>query len=254
MWSEILFNAAYLVVVWLLVFAMIYRYPRIPNESRRLGRLFIWAFALLAFGDTGHVGFRVLAYAIGDLETTFTILGVEVGLVGAGVVSTSVTVTLFYVMMLSIWQERFTKPYGWFGKLLVAAAVVRLGLMFLPQNEWNRVVSPQPWATYRNLPLVLQGLGVAFLLIRDAVGNRDGSFKWIGRMILMSFAFYVPVVLLVERIPALGMLMIPKTMAYVAIAWLGLRKVFRVTVSVDRRATASNSKSSRWVPNLVTLQ
>ena len=45
-------------------------------------------------------------------------------------------------------------------------------------------------------------------------------------MILVSFAFYVPVILLVEAHPAVGMLMIPKTMAYVVIAWLGYREVF----------------------------
>ena len=33
-----------------------------------ISKLVIWAFALLAIGDTGHVGFRVLAYvAIGFL-------------------------------------------------------------------------------------------------------------------------------------------------------------------------------------------
>jgi hypothetical protein len=238
MWGEVLFNLAYLVVVWALVVVMVRRYSQLPSESRRLGRLFIWAFALLALGDTGHVGFRVLAYAIGDLETTFRVLGVEVGLVGAGVFSTSVTVTLFYAMMLMIWQERFGKPYGWFGGLLFAAAVVRFGLMLLPQNEWNQVVSPQPWATYRNLPLMLQGLGVAYLMMRDAVERDDRVFKWISGMILVSYSFYVPAVLFVERIPALGMLMIPKTMAYVVIAWLGYVEVFRVGVLKDGRVAA----------------
>jgi hypothetical protein len=37
------------------------------------------------------------------------------------------------------------------------------------------------------------------------------------------------VVLLVERVPIIGMLMIPKTVAYVVIAWLGYRGVFRQT-------------------------
>jgi hypothetical protein len=238
MWGEVLFNLAYLVLVWALVIAMIRRYPQVSAESRRLGRLFIWAFALLALGDTGHVGFRVLAYAMGNLETTFKIGGAEVGLVGAGVFSTSVTVTLFYVIMLMLWRGRFGKPYGWFGGLLFAAAVVRLGLMLLPQNEWNRVVSPQPWATYRNLPLMLLGIGVAYLMMRDGVGRDDRVFKWISGMILASYSFYVPAVLFVERIPALGMLMIPKTMAYVVIAWLGYVEMFHRRVLKEERAAA----------------
>ena len=132
MWAEIAFNVLYLVVVWALVVGMIRRYPQMPAAKRRLARFFIWAFALLALGDSGHVGFRVLAYALGDLETVLRIGNTQIGLVGLGVLSTSVTVTLFYVMMLRIWQERFDKPWGWLGVLALAAAAVRLGIMVLP--------------------------------------------------------------------------------------------------------------------------
>lgn len=235
-WGEVLFNLVYLALVWALVVVMIRRYPGLTVKERKLGRLFIWAFALLALGDTGHVGFRVLAYAMGDLETTLPLWGMEVGLVGAGVFSTSLTVTLFYIIMLIIWQERFIKPYGWFGLILFAAGVVRLGMLFLPQNEWYRIVSPQPWASYRNLPLLLLGLGTAYLMIRDSMERKDSLFKWVGGMILVSYAFYVPAVLFVERVPALGMLMIPKTMAYVVIAWLGFEKIFRAKKAAVSRA------------------
>jgi hypothetical protein len=37
-------------------------------------------------------------------------------------------------------------------------------------------------------------------------------------MILVSYACYIPVILLVQQVPPIGMLMIPKTMAYLAIA------------------------------------
>jgi len=169
----------------------------------------------------------VLAYALGDLETVFRVFGATIGLVGLGVFSTSVTVTLFYVLVLMIWRERFDRPYGWLGALAFCAAIVRLGIMVLPQNEWNRIVSPQPWSIYRNAPLLVLGLVAAILILRDAARKHDRPFKWIGVMILISFAFYVPVVLWVEKMPAIGMLMIPKTMAYVVIAWLGYRSVFR---------------------------
>jgi hypothetical protein len=41
-----------------------------------------------------------------------------------------------------------------------------------------------------------------------------------GMSILVSYACYIPVILYVQRAPMLGMLMIPKTLAYVAIALL----------------------------------
>ena len=53
---EITFNIAYLIVIWGLVMAMIRRQPHVPPENQDLTRLVIWAFALLALGDTGHVG------------------------------------------------------------------------------------------------------------------------------------------------------------------------------------------------------
>lgn len=227
MWVEILFNIAYLLAIWVLVALMAQRRRVVPAAEWPVAGLFIAAFALLALGDTGHVGFRVLAYALGDLNTTFNVGGLELGLVGLGALSTAITVTLFYAVMVLLWQRRFHKPLGWFGWLLLGAAVVRLGLMVFPQNEWNNVVPPQPWSLYRNLPLMVQGLGVAFLILRDAFVARDRAFQWVGVMILVSYAFYTPVILFVQAVPAIGMLMIPKTLAYVAIAVLGYLSFFQ---------------------------
>jgi hypothetical protein len=68
--------------------------------------------------------------------------------------------------------------------------------------------------------LLIQGLGLAYLILRDAIANKDVTFRWIGIMILVSFACYIPVILFVQQVPLVGMLMIPKTMAYVAIGFL----------------------------------
>ena len=226
MWVEISFNLAYLVVIWGLVIAMRRNRSRVAQADQRVADLFLWAFALLALGDTGHVDFRVLAYALGSLETKISILGTQLGLVGLGALATAVTVTLFYVLMLEVWRARFHKPYGWFGYLLLGAAVARLLLMLPEANEWNNVVPPQPWSIIRNLPLMLQGLGVAYLILRDARVAHDRTFTWIGLMILVSFACYIPVITFVQQAPIIGMLMIPKTMAYVAIAFLAYQELY----------------------------
>ena len=231
MWLEILFDVAYLIAIWSLVVAMIRHASQVAPEDRRVSRWFIWAFGLLAFGDTGHVGFRVVAYALGDLGATFTLLGVRLGLVGLGSLSTAITLTLFYGVLLAIWQARSGKPYGWCGLFLFAMIPVRFGLMALPQNTWNEVVPPQPWVTYRNIPLFVHGLGVAYLMLRDARASDDRLFAWVGAMILVSYAFYTPVVLWVQVVPPLGMLMIPKTLAYIAIAALAYKRLFRAEPS-----------------------
>jgi hypothetical protein len=225
-WSEISFNLLYLIVIYWLVILMFRRRENVAEGERPLANLFIWAFGLLALGDTGHVGFRVWAYAQGGLEQSITLFGREVGLVGLGALATSITVTFFYVLVLYIWQARFKKPWGWLGTLLLAAAIVRFLIMLSPNNEWNNVVPPQPWSLYRNIPLMVQGLGAAYLILRDARITRDRPFTWVGLMILTSYTFYMPVIFLVQRFPLVGMLMIPKTMAYVAIAFIAYATLF----------------------------
>ena len=227
MWVEVSFNLVYLVVVWGLVIAMSRRMGAVLPEERRTASLVRWAFAALALGDTGHVGFRVLAYALGDLEASIDVFGQDIGLVGLGALSTAITVTFFYVLMLEAWRLRFGRKYGWFEVFLLASAVVRLLLMMSPANQWNNTVPPQPWSLYRNLPLTILGLGVAYLMLRDARKAQDRAFTWIGIMILVSYACYIPVILFVQQVPAIGMLMIPKTMAYVAIGFIAYSDLYR---------------------------
>lgn len=225
-WFEVIFNVAYLIAIWGIVIAMTLHRDRVAPQDRRVAALGRWAFALLALGDTGHVGFRVWAYATGSLESTVTILGREVGLVGAGALATAITVTFFYVLMLMMWQARYQKPYGWFGALLFAMAGLRLLLMIPAANQWNSVTPPQPWSIIRNLPLMVLGLGVAFLFLRDARRTHDRPFIWVGGLIVLSYAMYTPVILFVQQAPIVGMLMIPKTLAYLGVALVLWRSLY----------------------------
>jgi hypothetical protein len=226
MWMEIIFNITYLFVIWGLVIAMYTRRNIVKPEDHRVAHRVLAAFGLLALGDTAHVGFRVIAYVSGDFNSIIPFLGLELGLVGIGALATAITVTFFYVLMLLIWHERFKKPYGWIGYALFITAAIRLLFMALPINQWNSIVPPQPWSLIRNLPLMIQGLGVAYLILRDAREVGDRVFTWIGNLILVSYAMYVPVILFVQQIPMIGMLMIPKTMAYVAIAIIAYNSLF----------------------------
>jgi hypothetical protein len=219
---------------------MIRRRSELSPERRNQADRVIWAFSLLALGDTGHVGFRIWAYALGGLESTIMIAGRPVGLVGLGTLMTSVTVTLFYVLLLDLWRVRYHKHYAWFQLILLAFAAVRLLLMFPAANQWNSVVPPQPWSFIRNTPLLVLGLGVAFLFIRDGRAAKERAFTWIGIMILVSYACYLPVILFVQLIPAVGMLMIPKTLAYVAIGFLAYFDIYQA-----RQMQPSSLKQAR---------
>jgi hypothetical protein len=213
---EIGFNILYLIVVWTMTIIMSMRMSTVSSKNRKLADLFRWAFVLLALGDTGHVGFRVAAYALGGLENNSL-------LVGLGALATAITVTLFYVLMLYAWKARFGKKFGLFEYILLASVPARFIVMAFPQNDWGSVVPPLVWGPLRNLFLVILGVGVMVLYFRDAARAGDGLFRWMGVCIFFSFLFYTPVILFARDIPVLGMLMIPKTIMYVAIQFLAYR-------------------------------
>ncbi len=75
---------------------------------------------------------------------------------------------------------------------------------------------------------MIQGLGVAYLILRDAIKEKDKAFTQIGCMILVSYTFFIPVILFVQKMPLIGMLMIPKTLAYVAIAVIAYKNLFKM--------------------------
>ncbi len=220
---EVIFNLSYLLFMWGLVIQMRRRWARVGVSDAKIVNRIWWMFFLLVLGDTGHVGFRVIAYITGGLEANPT-------LVGIGALATAVTVTFYYMVLVDVWRIRFNRKFGWFGVLLLLAGAVRLIVMALPGNNWGSIVPPQSMSLFRNSFLVVQGIGVMVLIFIDSYRGSDQTFKAIGFCILLSYLFYTPVILWVEKIPILGMLMIPKTLAYVAIGVIAYRAYFRKIV------------------------
>ena len=70
MWAETSFNIFYLIVVWWLVITMWRRREVVAPADRRTADLLMWAFAWLGLGDIGHVGFRVVAFAMGGFDVS----------------------------------------------------------------------------------------------------------------------------------------------------------------------------------------
>ena len=60
-------------------------------------------------------------------------------------------------------------------------------------------------------------MGVIIIVIfaKEAKKANDRVFRFMPLAVALSFAFYLPVVLFSNIAPMVGMLMIPKTMAYV---------------------------------------
>ncbi len=229
---EVGFNVLYLIIVWSMNGFMSIRMEKVQQKDQKIANLFRWAFILLAIGDTGHVGFRVAAYALGGFEKNKL-------LVGVGALATAITVTFFYVVMLYIWKERFHGKFGLLEYMLLASVPVRLIVMAFPQNDWGNSIPPPFWGLFRNLFLVILGVGVLYLYLRDSVKAKDRLFRWMGYCVLFSFLFYAPVILYAREIPIIGMLMIPKTVMYVAIQFLAYTGLWTTKASVPLPASVN---------------
>lgn len=108
----------------------------------------------------------------------------------------------------------------------MAVGIIRLGIMIPDANMWGNVIPPYHWSLARNIPLMIQGIGVALLILSDGVKYKDKFAKRMSLLIFLSYAFYTPVILFVQEIPMLGMLMIPKTLAYVSLEILAFLTLF----------------------------
>lgn len=109
-------------------------------------------------------------------------------------------------------------------------AALRIILCLFPQNAWTSADAPLSWGIYRNIPFAILGLIVIVLFYRSAKEHKDRDFRWMWLTIVLSFGFYIPVVLWADTVPAVGMLMIPKTCAYVWTVMIGyqaMRKTAR---------------------------
>lgn len=218
--AEPLFDAAYLISVITIGILMIR-----GSKGNRQFRLFGWMAVVLGSGDSFHLIPRILALRTTGLENYTVPLGI-------GKWVTSVTMTIFYVMLYYVWRQRYEiKGRGGLTVAVYGLAVARIALCMMPQNQWLSAEAPLSWGIYRNIPFALLGFLVIVLFYRSTKEHGDKAFRWIWLTIALSFGFYIPVVLWADTIPMMGILMIPKTCAYlwtVLIGYCAMKKEERL--------------------------
>ena len=170
---------------------------------------------VLGVGDSFHLVPRALALCTTGLESYAAALGV-------GKLITSITMTVFYILLYYVWRIRYkVVDKHWLTITVYALSLARVVLCLFPQNDWLSADAPVSWGIYRNIPFALLGILIIVLFYNSAKVNNDKEFKFMWLTIVLSFAFYLPVVLWADAIPQLGMLMIPKTCAYVWTVFIG---------------------------------
>ena len=202
-YGESAFDIAYL--LFDLVAAIVFF---VRADGRTVFILYGFLTLCLGGGDAFHLIPRVQMHLSGPDENTTKKLGF-------GTAVTSVTMTVFYILLFDAMLQMPTAGAGapaWAGTVrmvLVVLAVVRVALCLLPQNRWFDGVGDRRWGILRNVPFVAMGLVTVWYLVAwyDA---------WLlAALVVTSFACYMGVVLLAREKPMMGMLMIPKTVCYI---------------------------------------
>lgn len=202
---ELVFDLFYLLIA--LVFGLI-----MINKNMDTPQFLAGVMALvLVFGDAFHL-----------LPRMGTIVAKNKGrfqkALGAGKFVTSITMTVFYVLLWHIGLLLFQPENSFvFTLCIYILAGVRILLCLFPQNMWLSENPSVKWGMIRNIPFVIQGALVAILYF--LYQNNVAALHWVWLAIVLSFLFYVPVVLWVHKKPALGMLMLPKTCMYIWLLW-----------------------------------
>lgn len=164
---------------------------------------------ILAGGDSFHLVPRI----INALKDKFERYNFWAGL---GLMVSSITMTIFYLVLYKVWEALYPDQEA--SQVLVMSlfifAGIRIALCFFPQNKWTSGGNLR-WGIIRNVPFVV--VGIIMVILFAMVGN----FAMVAAIII-SFACYIPVVLWAKKNSKIGMLMMPKTMAYMWIIIMGL--------------------------------
>lgn len=207
---ETLFDIVYLTTVITLGVIMITK-----SKGNKQYRLFGIMAVVLGLGDSFHLVPRMIALCTTGLDQYTAALGI-------GKFITSITMTFFYLLLYYVWRIRYNiKGKAGLTLCFYLLAAVRIILCLFPQNAWTSAEAPLSWGIYRNIPFALIGVLIIVLFYQYAKEREDKSFRFMWLTIVLSFGFYLPVVLWADINPLIGMLMIPKTCAYVWTVLIG---------------------------------
>lgn len=186
----------------------------VKGKTRLVKKAGIMA-VLLGTGDSFHLVPRSYALWTLGLEANAAALGI-------GKFITSITMTIFYVILYYVWREYFqVKDRNEVTKAMWVLAALRIGLCLLPQNQWLSYRQPLLFGILRNVPFAVIGVIIIVIFAQEVKRTRDHVFRFMPLAVGLSFGFYLPVVLFSGTAPIVGVLMIPKTMAYVWIVLMG---------------------------------
>lgn len=186
--------------------------------------LFALACIILGFGDAFHLIPRAIGLYTGTLDNPDATLAMWLGV---GKLITSITMTIFYILIyLFIFDKVKVKRNLYMDVAVLILLLVRVGLCALPQNEWLKNGNDVTYGIARNVPFVLLGALVVYFLFKHFRKVKYFKLMWLA--VILSFGFYIPVVIWASSYSWVGMLMLPKTVCYMWIGFMGLFNAIKV--------------------------
>lgn len=200
-----------------LLFAIVSGCVILFRSRSKTEKLMGFATLILGCGDAFHLVPRVLNYFV---DADFTVA------LGVGKLITSVTMTVFYLLLYYIRRDVYGEtPSRGLTACVWALSAVRIALCLFPQNGWLTNTAPLTWSILRNIPFVLLGAIICVLYFKKRGEIKPFRPMWV--YILLSFLFYIPVAVGAGFVPMLGMLMLPKTVCYILMIVAFLRMTGR---------------------------
>ena len=209
---EAIFDTAYLLFDLIAGFVFLAQ-----AQGRTLFVLYGILTLTLCGGDAFHLVPRMIRAFRGSSDKIKRQLGI-------GLQVSSITMTVFYIILLFIWKFTFpelTAPVA-VEAMIWISAVIRIVVCFLPQNNWCSDEGNLKLSILRNAVFAVTGIGV--IILYAISGNANGyHMTRMVAAILISFGCYLPVTILSKTKPKVGLLMIPKTCAYMWVIVMGLQ-------------------------------
>ncbi len=195
-----------------LLFAFISGIIFLQSRTQDLAVLYASLVLILAVGDSFHLVPRIIKNIKGSTKRIEWWMNL-------GKIITSITMTIFYIILFYIWKKQYGKEISIIITCLIwILSLARIILCLLPQNNWFK-------GGNRKMSMIRNGvftvMGILEIILFFSLKNNYGIIMAIS--IFLSFLFYLPVTFYAKDKPKIGMLMIPKTIMYMIMISLGYR-------------------------------
>lgn len=204
------FNALFLGIIWTMVYFMYKRKKLVCYKERLTVRSILAGFSILALGTTLYAIFNILAYIMGSA-------GPGVAFEKAAGVMNLLTITLFLLTMLFAFKYHFGKGFDFSLLILMGLGVLRLVTVIFMYQEMKIL---------GNIFLILLGLGVILLMLKESFEKGDHIFAKIGILLLLYIICSIPMLFFLENENLNMLLILPKVLAILAIALISIKELF----------------------------